>query len=299
MLAAGTLRGAAQGDTMVMLGTYYADKFVGRKTACGDIFRQNQYTAAHKSIPFGTYLKVYNPYSGLEIVVRVNDRCPVKNVLDMTKIAVLKLGIKGSRKVQVVALDPDEGYALWIQQDTLAMSHEEYMAFKDKSPVRRMTPYAPNSAAKPADKRVSRDTGKVKEPARDTTRATVVKVEESATTVAENNRASTGTSVQKEPVDEGPSLLAELPTPKQEKLYDLAVCITGSRQSAHRAILRMPKELQSRARIEAMENTRQVRVVLDLSTPRSHAIRVQAMLIEDFPESFLVPHNDREKGGSE
>jgi hypothetical protein len=37
--------------------------------------------------------------------------------------------------------------------------------------------------------------------------------------------------------------------------------------------------------------------VLALATPRSHAIRVQAMLIEDFPDSFLVPHSGEENGG--
>ena len=287
LLAAGTLRvaaqGTAQGDTMVMLGTYYADKFVGRKTASGDIFRQNQYTAAHKSIPFGTYLKVYNPYSGLEIVVKVNDRCPVKNVLDMTKIAVLKLGIKGSRKVKVVPLEPDEGYALWIQQDTLDMSHEEYMAFKDKSPVRRMTPYKQNEKVK--EEKVVQEEKKVQEETEEMEVAEVKTVED--------------TKEVKEVKEEGPSLLAELPAPKQEKLFNLVLCISGSRQSAQRAIMRLPSELQKRAVMEPIPDTRQTRVVLTLATPRSHAIRVQAMLIEDFPDSFLVPHNDRGTGGSE
>ena len=49
----------SEGTTM--LGTYYADRFVGRKTSCGEIFRQNQYTAAHKTIPMGTYLLVTYP----------------------------------------------------------------------------------------------------------------------------------------------------------------------------------------------------------------------------------------------
>ena len=282
---------AAQGDTMVMLGTYYADRFVGRKTASGDIFRQNQYTAAHRTIPFGTFLRVHNPYTGLEIVVKVNDRCPVKNVLDMTKIAVLKLGIKGSRKVKVIPLDPEEGYALWIQQDTLAMSHEEYMAFKDKSPVRRMTPYGQETKETKVVKETKET--KVVEVVEEVKDEKVVKETKEVKAAEETVAETTEVAV------EGPSLLAELPTPKQEKLYDLAACIAGSRQSAQRAILRMPKELQNRARIEEMPHTRQVRVVLALATPRSHAIRVQAMLIEDFPESFLVPHNDRERSGSE
>ena len=293
-------RGAAQGnttvqgDTTVMLGTYYADRFVGRKTASGDIFRQNQYTAAHRTIPFGTYLLVHNPYTGLEIVVRVNDRCPVRNVLDMTKIAVLKLGIKGSRKVKVVTLDPEEGYALWIQQDTLAMSHEEYMAFKDKSPVRRMTPYKDGfGPPKASDTQPNaRESAPVKPEAK---KPVPTKPAPPPTTKAP--AAATTPPPAEETIE--PSVLAELPTPKQEKLFDLAICITGSRQSALRAIQRLPKDLQERAQTESLPGTRQMRVVLALATPRSHAIRVQAMLIEDFPDSFLVPHNDKGKGGAE
>ena len=289
-----TVRGnaAAQGDTTVMLGTYYADRFVGRKTACGDIFRQNQYTAAHRTIPFGTYLLVHNPYTGLEIVVRVNDRCPVRNVLDMTKIAVLKLGIKGSRKVKVVALDPDEGYARWVQQDTLAMSQEEYLAFKDRSPVRRMTPYKTGSST-PTATPAATPAPAAPAPPPPAPTDTPPDTPETATTPTQP--AAPPPTPEAEPQE--PSVLAELPAPKQEKLFDLAICITGSRQSALRAIQRLPKDLQGCARTENLPGTRQVRVVLALATPRSHAIRVQAMLIEDFPDSFLVPHSGEENGG--
>lgn len=286
ILAGAVLRVQAQGDTTVMLGTYYADKFVGRKTASGDIFRQNQYTAAHKSIPLGTFLRVLNPYTGLEIVVRVNDRCPIKGVLDMTKIAVLKLGIRGSRKVKVVTMDPEEGFALWAQQDTLDMSHEEYMTFKDKSPVRRMTPYP-----------VSTPTSRSSIPPPDIMHETAT--ETPTTEAPPSETPDTFPTASPAAETESPSLLAELPAPKQEKLYNLAICISSSKASAQRAILRLPKELQGRAIIEKIPNTRQVRVVLTLATPRSHAIRVQAMLIEDFPESFLVPHSEREKDVSE
>ena len=89
-------------------------------------------------------------------------------------------------------------------------------------------------------------------------------------------------------------MMAELPDIKQEKLFDLVLCITGSRQSAMRAIHRLPRDLQQIATIEAIPQTRQVRVALPLATSRSHAIRTQAMLIEDFPDSFLVPRNDKE-----
>ena len=114
----------SEGTTM--LGTYYADRFVGRRTSCGEIFRHNQYTAAHKTIPMGTYLLVTYPVTNQHVVVRVNDRCPKPGILDMTKLAVHSIGIRGSGKVTVRILDPNMGYFLWSSQDTLAMTEAEY-----------------------------------------------------------------------------------------------------------------------------------------------------------------------------
>ncbi len=54
--------------------SYYANKFEGRKTASGEIFRQDSLTAAHKSLPFGTMLRVTNLSNDSVVVVKVNDR---------------------------------------------------------------------------------------------------------------------------------------------------------------------------------------------------------------------------------
>ena len=135
----------------VMLGTYYSDRFVGRKTSNGEVFRQNQYTAAHKTIPMGTYLLVTYPVTNLKIVVRVNDRCPKAGILDMTKLAVHSIGIKGSGRVVVTTLDPTTGYSLWVNQDTLAMDREDYLAFRDRSRRKRISPYP----ISPSDKQES------------------------------------------------------------------------------------------------------------------------------------------------
>src|SRR3712207_6265270 len=56
--------------------SYYADKFVGRKTANGETFRQRKRTAAHKTLPFGTKVKVKNLDNGKTVKVRINDRGP-------------------------------------------------------------------------------------------------------------------------------------------------------------------------------------------------------------------------------
>lgn len=87
----------------LMHGTYYSDKFVGRKTSSCEVFTQEGFTAAHKTYKFGTLLLVTNPNNGKQVIVRVNDRCPRTNVLDLTRRAARRIGIS-SRKVQVQVL---------------------------------------------------------------------------------------------------------------------------------------------------------------------------------------------------
>ena len=75
--------------------SFYADKFKGRKTASGDIFRQNKKTAAHKTLPFGTKVKVTNLTNGNTVKVRVNDRGPfvAGRIIDLSKKAARKLNM--------------------------------------------------------------------------------------------------------------------------------------------------------------------------------------------------------------
>lgn len=56
--------------------SYYADKFHGRKTASGKKYNKNQYTAAHKKLPFGTIVKVTNEVNGKSVNVEITDRGP-------------------------------------------------------------------------------------------------------------------------------------------------------------------------------------------------------------------------------
>ncbi len=75
--------------------SYYADKFNGRKTASGATFRQRKRTAAHKTLPFGTKLKVTNLDNGKTVHVKVTDRGPfIKGrMIDLSKKAARKLGM--------------------------------------------------------------------------------------------------------------------------------------------------------------------------------------------------------------
>ena len=89
-----------------MHGTMYHNRFEGRKTASGEIFNHNLFTAAHNKFKFGTLLLVTNKNTGLTVIVKVNDRCPKKKVLDMTRRAAYGIGIKGCQPVKVRVLPP-------------------------------------------------------------------------------------------------------------------------------------------------------------------------------------------------
>ena len=258
-----------------MLGTYYADRFVGRKTSCGEIFRQNQYTAAHKTIPMGTYLLVTYPVTNQHVVVRVNDRCPKPGILDMTKLAVHAIGIRGSGKVTVKILDPNMGYFLWVNQDTLAMTEADYMAYRDRSKPRRISPWPINAGTAPSTQLASANT-RSEAPAKQ--RQSNVEKPKKQSVVEKDSMAKPVATIQ---VDEH--------EPKGKR-YDIELCTVGSQQAANNEAKRLPPDLQDKVVFDRNFQNRQVRIILALDESRSHAVRTQAMLIDDFPNSYVIVH---------
>jgi rare lipoprotein A len=83
--------------------SFYSDEFHGRKTANGETFNTDKLTAAHPSLPFGTWVKVTNLRNGKDVIVRINDRGPfVKGrIIDLSISAAKELGIIKSGTVQV------------------------------------------------------------------------------------------------------------------------------------------------------------------------------------------------------
>jgi rare lipoprotein A len=83
------------GNVVYMNCSYYAEKFHGKPTANGEIFDMNKFTCAHKTLPFGTRLKVTNEDNNKSVIVRVNDRGPfVKGRdLDLSKAAAREIGL--------------------------------------------------------------------------------------------------------------------------------------------------------------------------------------------------------------
>jgi rare lipoprotein A len=94
------------------IASYYAKKFEGRKCSSGEIFRQDSLTAAHKTLPFGTMVRVKNIKNDSVVLVRINDRLPKssKRVIDLTRRAAKQLNFiqQGITKVGLeVILEKD------------------------------------------------------------------------------------------------------------------------------------------------------------------------------------------------
>ena len=83
--------------------SYYGKQFHGRRTANGESFNMNSMTAAHKTLPFGTKVKVTNRSNGKSVVVRINDRGPYVGgrVIDLSRAAAAKIGMLNSGTARV------------------------------------------------------------------------------------------------------------------------------------------------------------------------------------------------------
>lgn len=88
---------APDGARHVLSGkaSWYGKRFHGRKTACGEPFDMWGFTAAHKTLPFHTIVRVWDPSTRRSVVVRINDRGPYSKgrVVDLSKAAAQDLGM--------------------------------------------------------------------------------------------------------------------------------------------------------------------------------------------------------------
>jgi len=83
-----------RGPRLKGLASYYASRFHGRQTASGEIYDENALTAAHRTLRFGTRVRVTNLKNGKSVVVRINDRGPYgdrRRVIDLSLAAAREL----------------------------------------------------------------------------------------------------------------------------------------------------------------------------------------------------------------
>jgi len=96
--ALATAQGTEEGTA-----NFYSDKFQGKKLASGERYDKNKLTAAHKTLAFGTKVKVTNLDNGKSVVVTINDRMKKSNsaVIDVTRKAAQELGFVKAGKAKV------------------------------------------------------------------------------------------------------------------------------------------------------------------------------------------------------
>lgn len=126
--------------------SWYGHKFHGRRTASGELYSMYGLTAAHKTLPIPSYVRVRNVRNGKEIIVRVNDRGPFHpgRVVDLSYAAAVKLDIAaaGVGQVELSRLTFDEIRSGAWQRGTVLDPDPAHMA---------TAPITPSAAADPAD----------------------------------------------------------------------------------------------------------------------------------------------------
>ncbi len=102
--------GGPPGGEEVGVASYYAAKFEGRRTASGERYRGGELTAAHRTLPFGTRVRVTHLASGRSVEVVINDRGPHKKgrIVDLSRRAAEAIGLlrAGVARVRLEVLAP-------------------------------------------------------------------------------------------------------------------------------------------------------------------------------------------------
>ena len=105
MLALGALV-CLEGAAQAQVATYYGKEFAGHRTASGERFNPGAMTADHRTLPFGTRVRVTNSHTGRSVIVRINDRGPfVKGrSIDLSSGAARAIGMGSTGNVRIEVL---------------------------------------------------------------------------------------------------------------------------------------------------------------------------------------------------
>lgn len=90
------MQSVEKGWTERGIASWYGDPYHGRRTASGEVYDMHAFTAAHKSLPFGSVVEVRRRDSGAEVVVRINDRGPfiAGRIIDLSYAAAKRIGLE-------------------------------------------------------------------------------------------------------------------------------------------------------------------------------------------------------------
>lgn len=131
-----------------VFASYYGEPFHGRPTASGEIFDMNAYTAAHKSLPFGTMVEVTNLENGKRVIVRINDRGPFvgNREIDLSRAAAQMLGMIGQGIARVTIKRVG-------QQEINQEQKEEKASYKEEEKIEKVEEESTNYNAPKEDKK--------------------------------------------------------------------------------------------------------------------------------------------------
>jgi rare lipoprotein A len=117
----------------VGIASHYGRKFHGRKTSSGERFDKDDYTAAHKKLPFGTILRVRNISNDRVIFVRVNDRGPFKRtrIVDVSNAAAKYLKLDGIGRVEIDNFQLKRNTELSKSDLSLEENYVAYSSYND------------------------------------------------------------------------------------------------------------------------------------------------------------------------
>jgi rare lipoprotein A len=131
------------GTTHTEVASWYGPGFAGRRTSNGEIYNPEGLTAASKTLPLGSHVRVTNPDTGRSVVVRINDRGPYVRgrSLDLSHGAARQIGLTsaGVGRVQVTPTATSTPSATWNTSDyaensvTAAPRHVSYVSYRPRS----------------------------------------------------------------------------------------------------------------------------------------------------------------------
>lgn len=112
------------------IASYYGYKFHGKRTASGELFNMKELTAAHKTLPFNTFVRVTNLKNKKSVIVRINDRGPYspKRIIDVSRAAAEKIDMVQSGiidvEIEVLVAEPDSTISIH-QKDSILDNQTE------------------------------------------------------------------------------------------------------------------------------------------------------------------------------
>lgn len=128
------------GQSQTGKASYYAKSLTGRRTASGERLHPDSLTCAHRSYPFGTKLKVYNPANGRSVIVRVTDRGPFvrSRIVDLSWRAAKELGIISQGVAMVTVQKANDIIVPFLPPDDIEVPELELETNEGSSGI---TPY--------------------------------------------------------------------------------------------------------------------------------------------------------------